>query len=184
MMVSEIFDTKFDIQWKSTGRFDLGAFRVNDRTYQVQIETKVLQYEVLKGKKTAEISFSRHDINDSEKSYSTTGEESVPLAVYGIVANNLEKKFKNFDAFYFEAVRRHSKTAEEFRIKREIYSFIADKIAKRTGAYFYENSRNSDQEFLITRIKIDHPKMVIESEEAKKSIIESDISVFRRKEDE
>ena len=160
MNISEIFDSSLlDIRWQINGRYILCSFKIKDSEYQIQIEKKPLPYDELKGKRTAEVSFSRNDIDDIEKSHSTTKSSDFPGRIYGIVSNALTKKFEDFDAFYFIANRRH---------KTKIYFMLADRIAKKIGVFFYESKDSSDNIFLVTRERIEKAGMVIEAEEVRK----------------
>lgn len=169
MNISEIFDSSLlDIRWQINGRYILCSFKIKDSEYQIQIEKKPLPYDELKGKRTAEVSFSRNDIDDIEKSHSTTKSSDFPGRIYGIVSNALTKKFEDFDAFYFIANRRHSSSTEEFELKTKIYFMLADRIAKKIGVFFYESKDSSDNIFLVTRERIEKAGMVIEAEEVRK----------------
>jgi len=171
MIVLEVFDTKLDLKWQTTSRFELASFKYKHAEFLIQIEKKLLPFKELKGKKTAEISFSRNDVQDVEKSHSTIGDVEFPSAIYGIISNALADKFSNFDAFYFIANRRHSKSGEEFNSKKKIYSFLADRISKKIGAFFFEGKDEDDEVFLVTRIKVEKDGLVIEAEEARKNLI-------------
>lgn len=98
--------------------------------------------------------FFRKDL-DGEKSFSTTNAtKSIPSKVYGIVSNGLLEKFKEYDAFYFSAERRHSTSVSEYDTKIKIYGAIANKISKRIGAYFYESEMSSHCQFLVSNQKL------------------------------
>lgn len=169
MQISEIFDTNLNLTWQTSGRFLLSSFKFETGQYLVQIEIKPIKFLSLKGKKTAEISFSRNDIEDGEAAHSTTSDEKIPFKVYGAVSNALMEKFDEFDAFYFIANRRHSKDDSEFEAKKRIYFSLADRLSKKIGAYFYEQKSGADEEFLVSKIRIDDHNMIIAAEEAKKA---------------
>ncbi len=163
-----IFNTELDLKWQTHGRYELVSFKYKHAEFMIQIEKKPLDFKELKGKRTAEISFSRNDIQDVEKSHSTVGDVEFPAAIYGAVSNSLAVKFSDFDAFYFIANRRHSKSSEEFNSKKKIYAFLADRVAKKVGAFFFEGKDGDDEAFLVTRIKVKKDGLVIEAEEARK----------------
>jgi hypothetical protein len=169
MKLSEIFDSAPPIQWQTNGRFELGSISYHDFTYVVQVEHKPLHIVGLNGKRTAEVSFHR-DLHDSELAHSTTGDIGQPFVLYGAVANGLLEKFKQYDAFYFIANHRHSESADQFESKRQIYFFLANRMAKLIGAKFYERSTPPDYEFIVS--KLDLPSAsgyVIEAVEALKA---------------
>jgi len=168
MKLSEIFDSDVDLQWQINGRFILTSFTANGIPYLIQIEKKPLYFDELKDKKTAEVSFARNDIEDTEKAHSTAKSSNFSAPTYGVVANALTKKFEDFDAFYFTANRRHSSSQDEFQSKANIYGILGNRIAKKTGAFFYEGKEGADSVFLVSRIKVEKPGLVIEAEEARK----------------
>ena len=168
MIVLEIFDSELNLKWQTNGRFELTNFHYKNAEFLIQVEKKTLPFKELKNKRTAEISFSRNDV-DVEKSHSTMSDVEFPAAIYGIISNSLADKFSDFDAFYFIANRRHSRSNVEFDAKKKIYSFLADRISKKVGALFFEGREGSDEIFLVTRIKVEKAGLVIESEEARKN---------------
>jgi len=166
--IVEILNTKIHLVWVNHDRFELTNFSAEGIEYVIQIEKKPLPFDELKNQKTAEISFFRTD-DDSERAYLTSHLERHQFSVYGAVANALAEKFNDYDAFYFVANRRHSDDDEQFRIKKKIYRFAADRMAKKIGAFLYVNS-GTDEDFLVTRVKIKKNGYIIEAEEAKKQL--------------
>lgn len=183
MRMDEIFNTKTELKWQQHSKFELTNFICMDAKYVIQIEKKQLPFDDLRNKKTAEISFFR-DFEDSEMAHSTTNDVDFPFKVYGIVANSLITKFNEFDAFYFVANKRHSKTAEQFESKKKIYRFIADRLAKKIGALLFIHSDGVDEYFLVTRSRINKDGFIIEAEEAlkryKMTVLESEIPEIKR----
>lgn len=167
MKINEIFNTKIKVNWQISGRFELTSFHVDDIEYTIQIEKKPLHFDELLNKKTAEISFFRNDIDNTETVHSTTNDAKRSLSVYGAIANALVEKFASYDAFYFIANRRHSANDEQFQSKKLIYRFAADKMSKRTGAFFFIGTEGQDENFLVTKIRTNKKGYIIEAEEAR-----------------
>ena len=166
MKVNEIFDSRKEIHWQTNGNFELGVFEHNGFEYLIQIEKRSLPFDELLPNRTAEISFSRLDIEDSDQAHSTTNDENYPFSVYGIIANALSIKFTDFDAFYFVTKRRHSDNDRQFQIKNNIYRMLVDKILLQHRTFFYEgNDVANNQTYLISRIKIHN--MIDKIEEAR-----------------
>lgn len=166
MIISEIFDTIIIPSWQKNGRFELASFNSNGYEYVIQIENKPLHFVELKNKKTAEISFYRN-LDDSEAAHSTTHEIKNPFYVYGGVANALLEKFMSFEAFYFNAEIRHSDNKEQFETKKEIYSFLGNRMAKRTGTKFYEKNGTDQYEVIVSKIPLANSRgFIVEAEAA------------------
>jgi hypothetical protein len=158
MKLQEIFDHTEQLVWQRNGRFELSQFKINDGIFNVQIDRKSLdhRFKELIGKRTAEVSFYRADIDDDKKAFSTNSgtTKSSTAKVYGAVLNGLSDKFNEYDAFFFLANRDHSNSDEEYNTKREIYSFMADRMNKKLGFYFYENNESKSTNYLISKIKL------------------------------
>lgn len=153
MKLIEVFDSEASLTWQHHGRYELSKFDCEGHEYIIQIEKKNIHVAGLIGK-TAEISFFRN-VDDSEKAHSSTGDIKIPFIIYGVVANGLFDKFHEYEAFYFIANHRHSKDNLQFEAKKNIYFFLADRLAKKTGAKLYEKESNGDQEYLVTKLVVD-----------------------------
>jgi len=156
MKIQEIFDTSANLVWQQNGRFELTAFNQGEN-YVIQIDRKNFnQFPELKHFKVAEISFFRYGVENSDEAHTTTTQNlDVPVKVYGIVLNALLKKMDDYDAFFFSAEAKHSRTLEEFESKKSIYFWIADRVSKRlSGITFYECEHNTSAQFLISKIKL------------------------------
>lgn len=157
MKLIEIFDHTEILDWQRNGKFELAKLILDNAAYLLQIESKLLfpknQVLELVGKKTAEVSFNLLDIA-GDNSFSTSNSSTKPIKVYGAVLNGLAEKFTDYDAFYFSAERRHSKTEEEFESKKEIYLLAANKAKKRTGALLYESEDGRGAYWLLSKIKL------------------------------
>jgi hypothetical protein len=154
MEIWEIFDSSIkDLKWQKTGRFELTEFEVDSQSFIIQIEQKRLHLPSLNAFKTAEVSFFRKDL-DGEKAFSTGNQSTIPSSVYGIVSNSLLDKFKEYDAFFCTAEKRHSLSQSEFETKVKIYSMISNKISKRLGAYYFEKESVDYCAFLVSRQKL------------------------------
>lgn len=156
MKILEIFDTNIDVEWQQNGRFELAAFTCGE-DYVIQIEKrKIHGFQELKNAKTAEVSFFRKDIKDADATFTTAKQVlDVPVRIYGIVLNAISGKMDEYDAFIFTAEAKHSNTQCEYDSKKNIYSAIADKIAKKmTGITYYERETNYSGEYLITKIDL------------------------------
>ena len=156
MKMNEVFDSSIEnLKWQRRGRFELAKVSINDLEYVIQVEQKPLDVMELKKYNTAEVSFFLNVEND-EQSHSTTGtaQRAAP-SVYGVVLNALLDKFKEYDAFYFTLMGRHSSSLKEVEQKKRIYIFLAGEIAKRTpNTRVYDSRNNPEQEFLISKVLI------------------------------
>lgn len=156
MKIQEIFDTSTNIVWQQNGRFELAAFDQGEK-YVIQIDKKKFhQFPELNNSNVAEISFFRYGVENSDEAHATIRQNSdVPVKVYGIVLNALLKKMDDYDAFFFSAEAKHSRTLEEFESKKSIYFWIADRVSKRLPSIiFYECEHDTSAQFLISRIKL------------------------------
>jgi hypothetical protein len=156
MKLQEIFDSAINVEWQKNGKFELAGF-VSGEKYVIQIERRNFsQFPELAKYKTAEVSFFRYDINNPDSAFSTAPQSiNVPVKVYGIVYNAIKSKFSEYDAFYFIAARKHSKSAAEFNSKKEIYASLADKLVKHlSDIFYYENDEGIDAQYLISRVKL------------------------------
>lgn len=156
MKLKEIFDSESKIDWQQNGRFELAGF-VSDEKYVIQIERKKFyQFPELINAKAAEVSFFRYDVDNPDAAHSTTPQSiQVPVKVYGIVFNALKSKYADYEAFFFIAAKKHSKSEDEFNSKKTIYAALADRMAKRlSDVYYYENETADAAEFLISKIKL------------------------------
>jgi len=156
MKICEIFDAKIDVEWQQRGRFELATFTCGE-DYIIQIERRIFHgLKELNIAKTAEVSFFRKNIKDAIATFSTTKQNiDVPVRIYAIVLNAISGKMDNYDAFFFSAESKHSKTQDEYNSKKNIYSAIADKIAKKMpGIMYYERETNYSGEYLITKIEL------------------------------
>lgn len=156
MKICEIFDTNLDVEWQQNGRFELAMFTYGE-DYIIQIEKRKLHgFQELNKAKTAEVSFFRKNIEDGVATFSTTKQSvDVPVRIYAIVLNAISGKMDDYDAFFFSAEAKHSKTQDEYDSKKSIYSAISDKIAKKMiGITYYERETNYSGEYLITKIEL------------------------------
>jgi methionine synthase II (cobalamin-independent) len=156
LKIQEIFDNYADIVWQQNGRFELASFVCGEK-YVIQIDRKNLnQFPELKRSRVAEISFFRYDVDDSDAAHTTARQDlDVPVKVYGIVLNALLKKMEEYDAFFFSAETKHSRTLEEYKSKKSIYFWIADRVSKKlSGVTLYEYECNVSAQFLISKIKL------------------------------
>jgi hypothetical protein len=156
MKICEIFDTNLDVEWQQNGRFELAAF-VYGETYVIQLEKKKIpKLTELNGAKLAEASFYRSGMEGENASFTTTKQAiDVPVRIYDVVLNAVSGKIDEYDAFIFTAETKHCRTAEEFSTKKDIYSAIADRIAKRMhNIFYYERLTENSAEFLITKIEL------------------------------
>lgn len=164
MTLEELFDihceslsTKRNIQWQRNGRFELGSFDAVDRNFTIQIENKpIIHFDipVLKGKKTAEVSFFQADPLTGKETFDATGEfsGSKAIQILGIVTNALLLKFKEYDAFYFVVKPEHT----GMRQKTAVFYHIASRLAKSQGFHPYERTVEGAPAFLTSKIPIDN----------------------------
>jgi hypothetical protein len=156
MKIQEILNTSADLVWQQTGRFELAAFNQGEK-YVIQIDRKKFyQFPELKQFKVAEISFFRYGVKNSDEAHATLRQNlDVPVKVYAIVLNALLKKMDDYDAFFFSAEAKHSRTLEEYESKKSIYFWIADRVSKKLpGVTLYEYETDFSAQFLISKINL------------------------------
>lgn len=166
MQLTEVFDTNIKLEWTTRGRFELASFIVKDVGYVIQIERKPIRMvEELKNKKTAEVSFFTKTGNADESHTSTNKIGNAAPKVFGIVFNAIAEKFKQYDAFYFSAQTKHSKSEEELTTKSEIYLTLANSVAKRVSvpARVYDQRSRYGHAFLVSKIEIDDQDFINEA---------------------
>lgn len=157
MQLDEIFDTEQDLIWQHQGRFELTTFNIGNVNYTIQIEKKhMAKVPELKGKKTAEVSFFT-DASDTKVAHSTTNQmRHVATTVYGVVFNALEKKFQEYDAFYFVARPEHSQNEEQLGKKSDIYLTLANSVATRSNVRVYDQKSNYGNAFLVSKLPVEN----------------------------
>lgn len=136
MKLNEIFDTDLHIkpsQWQQRGRFLMVGFKINNQGYTIQFEKKPIEGI----SNSAEFSFFRNDITDSEAAFSTTNNEKSPSKVYGIAANAALLMIDGFDAIMITAERRHSSSNEEYNSKIRIYNSLVQSIQRKKEFKLY-----------------------------------------------
>lgn len=151
--LQEVFDTEIEIEWENLSKGEHALFKYGEHVFVIQIVPIHLPLKELKGMNIVEASFYRKDL-DGEASFSTTDEYEVPVKVYGGVMNAFADKFVAFDGMYFEADRRHSKSQKQFAAKTRLYSFMADRVAKKAHAIMYTAKSSSISKFLVTTTKL------------------------------
>lgn len=149
MTLDEVLDYKPHAVWQQSGQFELASFTHLEHAYVIQIERKNLRPLVGEKLKDAEVAFFRKDIG-GDASFSSTGDTDYPFKVYGAVLNLLEDKLSEYDTFYFSAEARHSDSARQFEQKIDLYRFMADRLAKRSGRQLFERVDSRRHEFLVT----------------------------------
>jgi hypothetical protein len=152
MKLQEIDNTSLDFPVSRHGDFLLGVFTYEGKPYVLQLHVRPLQFEELRGLRTAEVSFFRHDIQ-GDKSYATVDDlDAAPFKVYSVITNRLVDLSADFDAFYFSAEQRHSDDVQQFQKKVRIYRYMSDLFQKRTGWWYYE----ADNPFraVVSRIEV------------------------------
>jgi hypothetical protein len=166
MILWEIVDSEVDINWIDKSTYELGAFKLDEKMYVIQIRRiHVPGVEELSNKRTAEVSFFRGDIEDVERAHSTLGDVLYPFKIYGVVFNALVKKFQEYDAFFFTAERRHS--GVDFDKKIKLYDTLAHRLSRRvSGIYYYNVTVHDAEEFLLSKVEIKNPKYVNKLKEA------------------
>lgn len=161
-MINEIFDHKENLAWQSHGDFQMAAFTMNSRRYQIQIQTiQRVPYRNVKelaGKKIGDVSFL--DITDnkvSDDSFATSKDhQQSSIKVYSTVLNGIADKFDDYDAYHFEADRRHSNSAEEFNAKLHIYESLVRSLKSKQAFHYYERNESGSKYFLISKIKLEN----------------------------
>lgn len=136
MKLNEIFDTDLNISpddWQQKGRFLMVNFIINNQGYTIQLEQKNIDGI----KNSAELSFFRNDIDDSEAAFSTTDNQLNPLKVYGIVGNAVLPMANKYDAILINAERRHSENEKEYIAKTHIYNTLIQKLTRRLDFKLY-----------------------------------------------
>lgn len=143
--IVEAFDNQVDIIWNETSDGGVaGGFIVNDVKYLLQLTPIVIEKL-----KVLEASFMLYDVQ-GDKGFATSGRtSSSPTSVYGVVANALIQKLPTMkcDAVFFSAERRHATNDGQHEAKIRIYTFAAQRIAKKLGLEMYTDKN----EFLLTR---------------------------------
>lgn len=161
-LVNEIFDHKENLTWQSHGDFQMAAFSMGGRRYQIQIQTiQRVPYRNVKeltGKKIGDVSFM--DITDnkiSDDSFATSKEhQSSSIKVYSTILNGIASKFDEYDAYHFEADRRHSNSNEEFNAKLHIYESLVKSLKSKHAFHYYERKESGSKYFLISKIKLEN----------------------------
>lgn len=158
MKLNEIFDSKIEnFQWQKSGNYKLGQFEIDNVPYIIQIEDRqIIEVPATKDLKTAEISYFRHD-KSGDKSFSTTSDVGSNIfALYGVIKNAVVPEFKNYDAFYFDAKRKHSNNEKEYQQKIKLNKALLRKIDVETQeeTFRYESQGSNSYEFLISKVEI------------------------------
>lgn len=153
LRLQEVFDSNIQIEWESLSKGEHALFKYGEHVFVIQLVPVHLPLEELKGMNIVEASFYRKDL-EGEASFSTTDEYEVPIKVYGAVMNGFAARFAEFDGMYFEADRRHSKSEKQFAAKVRLYSFMADRVAKRAHAVLYTAKDTLSSKFLVTTVKL------------------------------
>lgn len=154
MTLDELFEslnTRLALTWQKNGRFELTNFYV-DTNYEIviQIEKKpIYDVPVLKGKRTAEVSFYTKDKDgkESHEALNTFSPKQV-MQILGIVQNSLLDKFEEYDAFYFTA----DKQFEDFEQKCRIYEQIVSRLSKRYRFHQKHQEQSNEIKYLASKI--------------------------------
>ena len=157
MKLNEIFDTEIkNLHWQSHGRYLLAGIKIDKIFFTIQIERKpLLIFDNSIKVKSAEVSFFRTYEQDEDKAFSTYDDlKQSPVSIYGSIANALANQFKDFDAFYFSAERKHSSSEKQFQQKKKIYFTLADRLRRKgSNVDLFELETPSSQEYLVTKVK-------------------------------
>jgi len=159
MELWEVFNTTCPLTWERNGRFELAELELGDDVYVIQLETKRIDVKSLWKlyRYTAELSFFKPQV-PGDASFSTNKSSNFAGKVYGAVVNGVLEKFtSSYDAIYFCAEKRHSTTETEFEMKDGIYKFLADRVAKHGGFFYYERSSTSRTEYIVSKIELGEP---------------------------
>jgi len=164
--VYEIYDTDKELTFTRLDNGDHHAeFQFNNSRLAIRLQPIILPGVVeLKNKKVADGVF--YDTQTTgQQVYSTTNKETAnPSGIYGVVFNNLYRKFMLvYDAITYEAVAHHSHTIKKYDLKIKIYDIVTRKqLTKYPGLYYYRTKYNtSDVQFLISKIPIDNTKYIL-----------------------
>jgi hypothetical protein len=154
----EIFDHNVELEWQQNGAFELSTFNEGGSIFQLQIERKNFPYTSDFDRcKVGEVSFGRKDIEHKGSEFSSKAAiPSTAPKVYGAVVNGLAEKFENYDVFYFDALRRHSESDEDYKTKMRIYTAMADVVKKQQECWYYESrwKTANRKTFIVSKIRM------------------------------
>lgn len=153
----EIFDSKVDVHWIRKGRFDLAKVETETQDYQIEIEKITLndwKIPELDGKRIGEILFGVIKEVQTDNSFKTQRKEQNATKIYGVVSNALIDKFSEYDAFYFQVLKRHSNSQEEFETKLAIYQALIRILRQKEQIYSYVANTQFGVQYLISKIKL------------------------------
>lgn len=163
MKITEIFDTDYNItpsDWQERGRFLLTHFNIDDQSYTIQIN----RHPIFNIQNGAEVSFFKSDAEDVENAFSTTGEQNKPISVYGIVLNALLPMLSQFDAIYFQALRRQSNDEKDWKQKQKIYSSLATRIKNNEYQLYVKNDTSTETQWLLSKIPPQNSDFITEEQ--------------------
>lgn len=157
MKMNEVFDAVASVDWSENERFLLGTFEVNNIEYNIQLQRRPIEGV----KNGAEVSF-YINTDDTEQAFSTINlHKLVPTKVYGIVFNALLSKVDQFDALYFNAEKRHSKTDKEWKIKQHVYSTLAMRLKNAGFKEYQTRSHLASTEWLLSKVSLNEDSKFI-----------------------
>lgn len=166
MYIFEIFTNEYPGEWQQHGRFRLRQFEVNGLPYAAQLEHKLLPGKV----RGSEVSFFRTDIQDADRSFSTTNDQPTPVSVYGYVFGMLRPLYRETgETLFFSIEPRHSHGIQKDLLRKSrIYKRSAEELVKKEGGMVYVARADRDKQFLVTKkpLSPDHPYWVNERNEA------------------
>jgi hypothetical protein len=148
MNLWEIFDFEGDVEWVARSWGQQGSVTLDGQPFSIQLRHQRLPE--LDTANIVEVSFFRTDIQGDE-ALASTNQTPYPGKVYGTVINQLAKKSKDHDAFYFTAEHRHSST-EGYQQRVGIYQTLAHRVSMRTGLQVYEKASPWNHEWLVSKM--------------------------------
>jgi hypothetical protein len=137
--LSEVFQTKFDLKWKSNNNEHRAKFDLDGYTYTLHIDE--YDIDLIKTYTMLDLGFS-YD-TETNSSQDITNFNKNTSKILGIVSNGLHEKLKNisYDILVFGAHTKNHKVDSRMRI----YEFLAKKYMKLEGMTMYK-MEDSDQQ--------------------------------------
>lgn len=149
-----------ELTWQRQGNYDLTSFSVNNVKYLVQIHMlpsiSNLSMPEFDQKKIGEVSFSvmKDDITtDSSFSNQPESQKSSTM-VYSTVLHSVAAKFKEYDVFFFEVFRRHSKDDMTYEKKMHLYQSLVSRIKSLTKFHYYEKKSSTESIIIVSKVKL------------------------------
>lgn len=161
MELFEAFDTREELRWQTNGDFELTSFVQNDVKYVIQIQKHSFipnmgNIKEFRGAKIGEVSFFVHKAENSEKAYSTntSSKPTGSIKTYSTVLHGVSEKFDNYDVYFFDVMKRHSKDNSEFTKKKAIYQSMISHMKVDHVFRYYESNMPDKTLYVVSKIKL------------------------------